>query len=224
MDNKILKNRTLTVIIITLITMFAEIYFGIKTNSMALTADGFHMGTHALALLITLAVCILAIKFEGKDEKFNALGGYTSAILLGFTALAIIWESFERFFRPLAISFTDAIIVAIIGLVVNLACVLVMGGSHHHHEHGHEHHHEHNESEHHHCEEEHENLNFKAAYLHILADAFTSILAIGALLLGKYFGLIFLDPIIGIVGGVIIAKWAISLIKSSSLILLDFNK
>lgn len=220
MDNKILKNKTLVVIIITLVTMFAEIYFGIKTNSMALTADGFHMGTHALALLITLVVCILAMKFEGKDEKFNALGGYTSAILLGFTALAIIWESVERFFSPLAISFTDAIIVAIIGLVVNLACVLVMGSSHHHHEH----HHEHNEAEHHHCEEEHENLNFKAAYLHILADAFTSILAIGALLLGKYFGLIFLDPIIGIVGGLIISKWAISLIKSSSLILLDFDK
>lgn len=224
MDNKILKNKTLAVIIITLITMFAEIYFGIKTNSMALTADGFHMGTHALALLITLAVCVLAMKFEGRDEKFNALGGYTSAILLGFTALAIIWESVERFFSPLSISFTDAIIVAIIGLVVNLACVLVMGGAHHNHNHCHEHHNEHSEGEYHHCEEEHENLNFKAAYLHILADAFTSILAIGALLLGKYFGLIFLDPVIGIVGGLIIAKWAVGLIKSSSLILLDFEK
>lgn len=221
MDNKILKNKTLAVIIITLITMFAEIYFGIITHSMALTADGFHMGTHALALCITLAVCLLAMKFQGKDEKFNALGGYTSAILLGFTGLAIIWESVERFFSPLSISFTDAIIVAIIGLLVNLACVLVMGDSHHHHEHHHdhcieEHHHEHNE--------EQENLNYKAAYMHIIADAFTSILAIAALLLGKYFGLVFLDPVIGAVGGLVIVKWALSLIKSSSLILLDFEK
>lgn len=209
MDNKVLKKRTIAVIVITLITMIAEIFYGLTTHSMALTADGFHMGTHALALCITLAVCVLAIKFHGKDEKFNALGGYTSAILLGFTSLAIIWESVERFFKPLSISFTDAIIVAIIGLVVNLVCVLVMGDSHHHHHNCHEH--------------EHENLNYKAAYLHILADAFTSILAIGALLLGKYCGLVFLDPVIGILGGIIIAKWAIELIKSSSLILLGFK-
>ena len=202
----------MAVIIITLITMAAEIYFGIISHSMALTADGFHMGTHALALAITFIVCIFAIKYKDKTEKLNALGGYTSAILLGFTSLAIIYESVERFFKPLEISFTDAILVAVIGLVVNLICVLVMGGKHHHH-HGCHHEHEHKE----------ENLNFKAAYLHILADAFTSILAIAALLLGKYFGLVFLDPCIGILGGLIIAKWAVDLIKSSSLILLDFK-
>ncbi|MCM1339519.1 MAG: cation diffusion facilitator family transporter [Muribaculaceae bacterium] len=213
MDNKILKKRTLAVIVITLITMAAEIYYGITSHSMALTADGFHMGTHAIALFITLAVCLLAINFQGKEEKFNALGGYTSAILLGFTSLAIIWESVERFIRPLTISFTDAITVAIIGLVVNLLCVFVMGDlHHHHHHHGCHHHHE-----------EGENLNYKAAYLHILADAFTSVLAIAALLLGKYFGFAFLDPCIGILGGIIIAKWAIDLIKSSSLVLLDFE-
>ncbi len=220
MDNNVLKKRTLAVIIITLVTMFAEIYFGIVTHSMALTADGFHMGTHALALCITLTVCILALKFQGKEEKFNALGGYTSAILLGFTGLAIIYESIERFFSPLSISFTDAIIVAIIGLIVNLACVLVMGGEHHHDHCEHEHHHKEHNHEH---NDEHENLNYKAAYMHIIADAFTSILAIGALLLGKYFGLAFLDPVIGVVGGVIILKWALALIKSSSLILLDFE-
>ena len=162
--------------------------------------------------MITFIVCIFAIKYKDKTEKLNALGGYTSAILLGFTSLAIIYESVERFFKPLEISFTDAILVAVIGLVVNLICVLVMGGKHHHH-HGCHHEHEHKE----------ENLNFKAAYLHILADAFTSILAIAALLLGKYFGLVFLDPCIGILGGLIIAKWAVDLIKSSSLILLDFK-
>lgn len=223
MDNKILKNKTLSVIIITLITMCAEIYFGITTHSMALTADGFHMGTHALALCITLTVCIFAIKFKGKDEKFNALGGYTSAILLGFTSIAIIWESIERFISPLSISFTEAIAVAVIGLIVNLVCVLVMGDSHHH-NHVFDEHYEHLHEEHHEHSHGHENLNYKAAYLHILADAFTSVLAIGALLLGKYFGLIALDPIIGVVGGLIIAKWAIGLLKSSSLILLDFNK
>ena len=211
MDNVLLKKRTMAVIIITLITMAAEIYFGIISHSMALTADGFHMGTHALALAITFIVCIFAIKYKDKTEKLNALGGYTSAILLGFTSLAIIYESVERFFKPLEISLTDAILVAVIGLVVNLICVMVMGGHHHHHDCHHSH------------EKENENLNFKAAYLHILADAFTSILAIAALLLGKYFGLVFLDPCIGILGGLIIAKWAVDLIKSSSLILLDFK-
>lgn len=210
MDNHLLKKRTMAVIIITLITMAAEIYYGIVSHSMALTADGFHMGTHALALAITFCVCIVALKYPEKTEKLNALGGYTSAILLGFTSLAIIYESVERFFKPLQISFEDAILVAVIGLVVNLVCVFVMG-EHHHHHHG--------------CHHEHhkENLNYKAAYLHILADAFTSILAIGALLLGKFYGLVFLDPVIGILGGIIIAKWAIDLIKSSSLILLDFK-
>lgn len=210
MDNHLLKKRTMAVIIITLITMAAEIYYGIVSHSMALTADGFHMGTHAFALAITFGVCLVALKYPEKTEKLNALGGYTSAILLGFTSLAIIYESVERFFNPLQISFGDAILVAVIGLVVNLVCVFVMG-EHHHHHHG--------------CHHEHhkENLNYKAAYLHILADAFTSILAIGALLLGKFYGLVFLDPVIGILGGIIIAKWAIDLIKSSSLILLDFK-
>lgn len=211
MDNKLLKKRTMAVIIITLLTMVVEIYFGIVSHSMALTADGFHMGTHALALVITFVVCIVAIKYQDKSEKLNALGGYTSAILLGFTSLGIIYESVERFFKPLEISFGDAILVAVIGLVINLVCVLVMGNQHHHHS-GCEHKHE-----------QHENLNYKAAYMHILADAFTSILAIGALILGKYCGLVFLDPVIGILGGIIIAKWAIDLIKSSSLILLDFE-
>ena len=197
--------------------MIAEIYFGIVSHSMALTADGFHMGTHALALAITFFVCIFAIKYQDKTDKINALGGYTSAILLGFTSIGIIYESVERFFKPLTISFGDAILVAVIGLVVNVICVLIMGDSHHHHHHA--------GCENHYNEEEKpkENLNYKAAYLHILADAFTSILAIGALLLGKYFGLVFLDPVIGILGGIIIAKWAIDLIKSSSKILLDFT-
>ncbi len=196
--------------------MIAEIYYGIITHSMALTADGFHMGTHALALGITFIICVFAVKYQDKTEKFNALGGYTSAILLGFTSLAIIWESVERFFKPLSISFGEAVLVAVIGLVINVICVFVMGGNHHHNHscHSEEHHHEHDEDE---------NLNYKAAYLHILADALTSILAIGALLLGKYYGWVFLDPVIGILGGIIIAKWAVGLLLTSSKILLGFN-
>ncbi len=218
MDNTLLKNKTLLVIVITIITMIAEIYYGIITHSMALTADGFHMGTHALALGITFIICVFAVKYQDKTEKFNALGGYTSAILLGFTSMAIIWESVERFFKPLSISFGEAVLVAVIGLVINLICVLVMGGKHHHHNHSchlGKHHDDQNDDE--------ENLNYKAAYLHILADALTSILAIGALLLGKYFGWVFLDPVIGILGGIIIAKWAVGLLLTSSKILLGFN-
>ena len=240
MDNKMLKKRTMSVIAITIITMIAEIYFGIVSHSMALTADGFHMGTHAIALLITFVCCVLAIKFEDKTDKFNALGGYTSAIVLGFTSLGIIYESVDRIFHPLNISFTDAILVAVIGLVVNLLCVAIMGGHHvhlgcntcaHHHSHDsvcHCHHDEPKHHHNHHCVhggvDNGENLNFKAAYFHILADALTSILAISALLLGKYLGLVFFDPAIGVVGGCIIAKWAYDLLKSSSLVLLDFKK
>ena len=219
MDNKILRKRTITVIIVTVFMMIAEIYYGITSHSMALTADGFHMGTHVLAFGITLIVCLLAVKYKDKTERLNALGGYTSAILLGFTSLGIIWESVERFFNPLSISFSDAILVAIIGLVVNLLCIFIMGGENPLHNHNHSHCNC-GQCEHHHKDHD-ENLNYKAAYLHIVADAMTSVLAIGALLLGKYFGLTLLDPIIGIVGGLVIAKWSIDLLKSSSKILLD---
>jgi len=218
MNNKILRKRTILVLLVTVLMMAAEIYYGITTHSMALTADGFHMGTHSLAFGITLTVCLIALKYEDKTEKLNALGGYTSAIFLGFTGLGIIWESFERFLHPLSISFGEAILVAIIGLVVNLLCVLIMGGENPLHNH-----HHHCGCNHEHCEhEEHENLNYKAAYLHILADALTSVLAIGALFMGKYFGLVILDPIIGILGGIIITKWSVDLISNSSKILLDF--
>lgn len=229
MDNTILKKRTILVIVVTFIMMAAEIYYGIVTHSMALTADGFHMGTHVIAFGITLAICLFARKYEDKTEKLNALGGYTSAILLGFTSLGIIWESCERFFSPLSISFKDAIIVAILGLFINILCMIIMKGGNPFHTHGlctnefHEHDNAHSHEPEHSGEHEKENLNFKAAYLHIAADALTSILAIGALLLGKNFGWVALDPLIGILGGVIIGKWAVGLLVSSSKILLDFN-
>lgn len=219
MDNKILRKRTIAVIIVTVLMMIAEIYYGITSHSMALTADGFHMGTHVLAFGITLIVCLLAIKFHDKTEKLNALGGYTSAILLGFTSLGIIWESVERFLNPLLIGFSEAILVAVIGLVVNLLCIFIMGGENPLHNHQHSHCNC-DQCEHHHKEHE-ENLNYKAAYVHIIADAMTSVLAICALLLGKYFGLTLLDPIIGILGGIVIAKWSFDLLKSSFNILIN---
>lgn len=200
------EKKTAIIIILTIITMVAEILFGIITHSMALLADGCHMGTHALALTITF----LAYFFMGKiqdckncdlvSEKISAFAGYTSSLFLLFTAFWIIYESFDRFFSPLKISFNDAILVAVIGLIVNLVCVLIM-------EFGNKH--------------EHEDYNFKAAYLHILTDALTSVFAIIALLAGKYFGLYFLDPIMGFVGGALILKWSIGLIKDTSKILLD---
>ncbi len=212
MNNDVLKNKTLLVIVVTLLTMAAEIGFGILTRSMALTADGFHMGTHALALSITFLVCSVITRYKNKEDVLNALGGYTSAILLGLTAFGIIFESVERFIHPQLISFNEAILVTVIGLIVNVICILIMSDHHHHGcDQEHAHHHEH----------EHENLNFKAAYLHILADALTSVMAIAALLLGKYFGWVFFDPLIGIVGGLIILKWSAGLIRQSFSILIN---
>ena len=198
MDNKTLKNKTLLVILVTIATMCLEIGYG------------FHMATHVLALSITYAVCHIVAKRADKEEKINALGGYTSAIFLGLTSVGIIYESVERLLNPKTISFNEAILVSIIGLVVNVVCVLIMSDSHHHQCHNHHHHHEHKE-----------NLNFKAAYLHILADALTSLTAIFALLCGKYFGFIFLDPLIGMVSGLIILKWATNLTKDSFKILIN---
>lgn len=202
MDNDLLKNKTLLVIIVTLITMAAEISFGILTKSMALTADGFHMGTHALALFITFLVCSVINRYKNKEDILNAIGGYTSALFLGLTSIGIIYESADRFIHPAKISFNEAILVTVIGLIVNIICILIMSEHHHH---------ENDICTHHHKE----NLNFKAAYLHILADALTSVTAIAALFMGKYFGLVFFDPLMGLIGGLIILKWSAGLIKSS---------
>ena len=173
------ERKTLFVIIITVLTMIAEIVYGYITNSMALLADGYHMGTHALALGLTYAAYVIARKLEDSPlfpngtSKIGTLAAYTSSIFLGLTGLWIIFEAVKRFINPLQIHFNEAILVAIIGLLVNSVCILIM-------EHGH-----------HIDEDEHkEDYNFKAAYYHILADALTSILAIAALIAGKYFNII----------------------------------
>lgn len=212
MDNAVLKNKTLLVIVVTLLTMVAEIGFGIMTNSMALTADGFHMGTHALALSITFAVCVAVNRYQNKEETLNALGGYTSALFLGFSAVGIIYESMERFIYPLSISFNEAILVTFVGLAVNVICILIMSENHVHcsaHEHKKQRWGKHRE-----------NLNFKAAYLHILADALTSVMAIAALSVAKYFDWVFLDPLTGVIGGLIILRWSVGLIRQSFKILI----
>jgi len=199
----------MAVIILTILTMGAEISTGILTGSMALLADGWHMGTHAFALGITWFAYIMARRYANISTfsfgtgKFGVLAGYTSALFLGVTAVYMIVESTKRFLYPVDIGFNEAIIVAIIGLLVNVLSVWLLRADkdHHHHDH-----------------------NLKAAYLHVLADALTSVLAIIALLFGKYFGLVFLDPVMGLVGGVLIGSWSWGLLKSSGFILLDGNQ
>ena len=205
------EKKTLIVIILTIITMIAEIAYGYITHSMALLADGYHMGTHALALGLTYTAYVLIRKLKDSENfpsgtgKIGTLAAYTSAIFLGLTGIWIIVEAVGRFISPVQINFGEAILVAVIGFAVNALCILVMGVKHEHHE------------------EHHEDYNFKAAYFHILADALTSVLAITALLVGKYFGITSLDAFAGIIGGLLILKWAIGLIKSTVKELIDMK-
>ena len=220
------EKKTLLVIIFTVIAMIAEIIYGYITNSMALLADGYHMGTHALALLLTYIAYVLARKldnsnlFKNGTDKIGTLAAYTSSLFLGFTGGWIIYEAIKRFLHPLEIQFNEAILIAVIGFIVNFICIFIMEEKHCHHE-GHEHKHC-NE-----CEHEKNNTckdyNFKAAYYHILADAMTSIFAIIALCAGKFFNFIYLDSLIGILGGILILRWSIRLIIDTVKILIDMK-
>jgi cation diffusion facilitator family transporter len=213
--NPLAEKNTRLAVILTAVMMIAEILGGWFYNSMALLADGWHMGTHALALGLSLMAYIAARRYAN-DERFafgtwkiEVLGGYTSAIFLIGVALFMIYHSIERLISPLEIHYDQAIFIAIIGLVVNLvsAWLLKENHSHDHHHHGH---HEH-----------HHDLNLRAAYLHVLADAVTSVLAIIALICGKLWGAAWLDPIMGIVGGVLVSVWAYGLLRDTGKILLD---
>ncbi len=212
------ERNTRYVLYLTLITMVAEIVAGSVYGSMALLADGWHMGTHAAAFMITLFAYHYAKKYADDPKyafgagKVSVLGGFTSAIALGLVALLMVVESVSRLLNPENIQFNEAILVAIIGLTVNVVSVFLLK-DHHSHDHGH-HHHEAEEHGHH-------DHNLRAAYFHVLADALTSLLAIGALLFGKYLGLGWLDPVMGIVGAVIITSWAWGLMKQTGPILLD---
>lgn len=219
---KILEKRTLLVVILTLITMCLEIFYGYITHSMALLADGFHMGTHALALGITFLAYFLSRKFADSDlflngtDKIKTLAAYTSSLFLGITGICIIIESISKFINPIPIIFSDAIIIATIGLIVNIFSILIMKGKHVHlHSEKCEHHH--------HDEDIKEDSNFKSAYLHILADILTSVLAIMALIMCKIMHVTYFDPCIGILGGFVIIKWSYDLLKDTIKVLLDMK-
>lgn len=215
------KSKVKIVFWLTTIIMVLEIAAGTWSGSMALLADGWHMGTHSAAFLIAIFAYSYAKKnannksFSFGTGKVNYLGGFASAIALAIVALLMILESVQRIIEPNNIHFNEAIIVAIVGLIVNIVSAFILKDDHdhHHHDHGHGH----GDSDHHH---DHDH-NMKAAYLHVLADALTSVLAIVALLTGKYMGIIWIDPVMGIVGAIVILHWSYGLIKESSSVLLD---
>ncbi|RXK03346.1 CDF family Co(II)/Ni(II) efflux transporter DmeF [Halarcobacter bivalviorum] len=221
--NQKAKRNTLYATILTFVMMIAEITAGLIYNSMALLADGWHMSSHALALGLSFFAYAMATKYKGDIRfsfgtfKIEILGAYTSAILLLVVAFFMAFHSIERFLNPVDIHYKEAIFVAVLGLIVNLICAWLLKDDHSHH-HGHDEHH-HHEHEHSHSHD----MNLKAAYLHVLADALTSILAIVALIAGMLWGAAWLDPVMGIVGSVLVFVWAIGLIKQSGKVLLDAN-
>lgn len=232
------ERRTAQVLAITALTMIVEIIAGLSFGSMALLADGWHMGTHVAAFMITIFAYRYARRhqhnplFSFGTGKVSVLGGFASAIALAVVALVMAVESLERLLHPQAIHFNQAIIVATIGLAVNIFCAFLLQGDHGHH-HGHSHDHDHSDEAdddhahhgHHkgHPDDPHQDHNLRAAYLHVLADALTSLLAIIALSAGKMFGWHWLDPIMGIVGALVITRWSYGLLRETSPILLDGN-
>jgi len=245
------ERKTLIVVVVTLVTMVIELYAGIVTKSMGLLADGWHMGTHAGALSITLYAYYYARtekSVKDKREAVMALAGFTSGIVLALVALYIGVESIDKVLNPPEVQYREAIIVAFFGLLVNIVCAYILGIEGHHHDHDHSHDGDHDHS-HEHDEKNVErgtwdvalntykedfdnvksvfnsyvtppdqidDLNRRAAYMHVLADALVSILILVALVLGMLnSGLAILDPLIGIIGGIVIARWALSLINVS---------
>jgi len=206
--------RTRWVVALTAAMMVAEIVAGQVFNSMALLADGFHMATHAGALAVAAAAYAFARR-HAEDRRFSFgtgkvgdLAGFASALVLGVVALGIGAESLGRLFDPRPVAFTEATVVAVIGLAVNLASALLLSDDHHHHDHDHGHHHDHDN-------------NRRAAFAHVMADALTSVLAIVALLAGRYLDWLWLDPAMGIVGALVIALWARRLLRDTAAVLLD---
>lgn len=211
--------RTLWVVALTFVMMIGEIAAGYITGSMALLADGFHMATHAGALGIAAAAYGFArrhannSRFSFGTGKVGDLAGFASAIVLGLVSIGIAGESIVRLFQPTTVAFTEATVIAVVGLAVNIVSAFLLSGNHGHH--GHDHH------DHSHAHAHHHDNNLRSAYLHVLADALTSVLAIVALLAGRYLGWVWLDPVIGIVGALVIAKWAYGLMCDSAAVLLD---
>jgi cation diffusion facilitator family transporter len=227
------ERKTQFVIAITATMMVVEIAAGVLFGSMALLADGLHMASHAVALGINAYAYAYARRHAHDSSysfgtgKVNTLGGFTGAVLLAAFALLMVSESVQRLVMPVPIAFDQAILVAVVGLLVNGASMLILGQGHEHahdhdhdagHEREHDHDHEHGDAGHAHAGHDH---NLVSAYLHVLADALTSVLAIVALLAAKYFGLTWMDPFMGIVGAVLVARWSFGLLKATSAVLLD---
>jgi cation diffusion facilitator family transporter len=222
--------RTLWVVVLTFVMMVGEIAAGYVTGSMALLADGFHMATHAGALGIAAAAYSFARRnanngrFSFGTGKVGDLAGFASALILMMVALGIGIESLMRLFEPTTVAFGEATLIAVVGLLVNIVSAFMLSGGHGHHGHHHPGHHSHDDHGHYGHEKHHGHggdNNLRSAYVHVLADALTSVLAIGALLAGRYLGWVWLDPLMGVVGAVVIAKWSVGLIRQSANVLLD---
>jgi cation diffusion facilitator family transporter len=226
------ERRTWLVIALTAAMMVGEIVAGLAFGSMALLADGFHMATHAGALSIA-ALAYYYARRHARDERFSfgtgklgELAGYTSAVILAVVALMIAFESVMRLTAPVSIRFDEAIAVAVLGLLVNLASAWILHDPGHDHDHDHDHkHHHHDHADHAthdpgHADAHHDH-NLRAAYFHVLTDALTSVLAIVALLSGRFYGWWWMDPLMGIVGGIVIARWSWGLLRGAGAVLLD---
>jgi cation diffusion facilitator family transporter len=200
------ENKTMWVVLLTAITMVVEIIFGLTTKSMALLADGIHMGSHVLAIgLSWLAYVIVrrvsrSEKFKGNSDKILSLSGYSSGLMLLIFAVVIMVEAVQRFYNPVEIVYKEAILVAIIGLLVNVASAFLL-------------HHDHEHSDH----------NIRAAYLHVIADALTSVSAIIGLIAAMIWDIPFIDTIAALISSVIIIKWSVGLLKESGKVLLDMD-
>ncbi|MFI8010712.1 CDF family Co(II)/Ni(II) efflux transporter DmeF [Acinetobacter sp. ABJ_C4_1] len=210
--NPLAQKKILIATILTAVMMVFEIVGGWVFNSMALLADGWHMSSHMVALGLAYVAYKMARRYA-YDKRFSfgtwkieILGGYSSAILLMVVALLMGFQSIERLLHPVDIHYNEAISIAVVGLAVNLICAWLLHDNHEHHHHHHDHHHD---------------LNHKAAFIHVVADAVTSVLAIAALIAGKYFGWNFLDALLGIVGAILVAQWSWGLLRDTGKTLLD---
>jgi cobalt-zinc-cadmium efflux system protein len=204
--NHIHERKTSWVLIITAITMVAEIYFGLSTRSMALLADGIHMGSHVLAIGLSWLAYVIIRRISYKadynvnTDKILSLSGYSSGLMLLIFAIVIFTEAIQRFFNPSTIRFKEAILVAVVGLLVNIICAFIL-----------------------HPEKEYSDHNIKAAYLHVLADALTSVTAIAGLSIAWIWNIIWFDAVAAIIGSFIIIKWSVGLLKDSGKVLLDIR-
>src|SRR5580692_9900126 len=229
-DHERAERRTWAVIILCTAMMIAEIVGGALFGSLALIADGLHMSTHAGALLLAALAYTFARKYAADPNftfgtgKFGDLAGYSSAMVLAMIALLIGYEAVSRFLAPVPIAFDEAIPIAVLGLAVNIASAWLLAGGHHHghgHAHGHSHDHPHDHDHSHGHSAHHRDNNMRAAVVHVMADAAVSVLVIVGLLLARTFGWLWMDPLAGFIGSLVIASWSVGLLRDTGAILLD---